>query len=51
MAIGLSFMWLAFVYASFYLVQQQRPFDAANLRAVVSTLLNALTAGTVLLIP
>ena len=45
---ALSFLWLAFVYASYYLVQQQRPFGAANLRAVVSVLLDLGTAGAFL---
>jgi hypothetical protein len=48
--IGLSFVWLAFVYASFYLVQQQRPFDAANARAVISMLLDVLSALALLLV-
>jgi hypothetical protein len=32
LAAGLGFVWLAFVYASFYLVQQQRPFDAERIQ-------------------
>jgi len=39
--------WIAFVYASFYLVQQQRPLAAENLRALASTLLDLLVAGSV----
>ena len=46
--IGLSFVWMAFVYASFYLVQQQRPITAANLQAVGALLLDALAAGAIL---
>jgi hypothetical protein len=45
---ALSFLWMAFVYASFYLVQQQRPFDGANLRAVGSTLLDLGTTCAIL---
>jgi dolichyl-phosphate-mannose-protein mannosyltransferase len=47
--IGLSFVWMAFVYASFYLVQQQRPFGGANLKAVGSVLLDGVAAVAVLL--
>ena len=48
--IGLSFLWIAFAYASFYLVQQQRPFDGANLKAVGSVLLDGAAASAVLLV-
>jgi hypothetical protein len=48
--IGFSFVWLAFVYASFYLVQQQRPFGGENLQAVVSTFLDLVTAGALTLV-
>jgi hypothetical protein len=43
----LGFVWMAFVYASFYLVQQQRPFDVVHLRAFTSTLLDLLAAGAI----
>jgi 4-amino-4-deoxy-L-arabinose transferase-like glycosyltransferase len=46
----LAFLWMAFVYASFYLVQQQRPFTAAQLQAIGSTLLDLVTAGALLAI-
>jgi 4-amino-4-deoxy-L-arabinose transferase-like glycosyltransferase len=39
---------MAFVYASFYLVQQHRPFTAANLQAVSDLVLDVLTAGAIL---
>ena len=46
----LCFVWLAFVYASFYLVQQQRPVDGDNLRALSSTLLDLAAAGAILVL-
>ena len=49
-AIVASFLWMAFVYASFYLVPEQRPLDVARLRAIGGTLLNLLAATLVLLI-
>jgi hypothetical protein len=64
-AVVLGFAWMAFVYASFYLVQQQRPFDSvriqqawgnlrnlglADLRAIGSTLLDILVAGATMLV-
>jgi 4-amino-4-deoxy-L-arabinose transferase-like glycosyltransferase len=48
--IALSFIWLAIVYASFYLVQQQRPFSATNARAVWSVLQDLLVAGLIVLV-
>jgi hypothetical protein len=45
---ALSFLWLAFVYASYFLVQQQRPLDGGNLQATGSTLLDLLTAAVIL---
>jgi len=42
-----SFVWMAFVYASFYLVQQQRPFGPANLQAILTLLLNVSVAGLI----
>ena len=47
-AIALGFLWMTFVYASFYLVQNQRPFTGANLRALTSTFLALVTAGAIL---
>jgi hypothetical protein len=44
----LGFLWMAFVYASFYLVQQQRPFGTEVLRAVGSLLLELAVAGAIL---
>jgi 4-amino-4-deoxy-L-arabinose transferase-like glycosyltransferase len=44
-AIALGFCWLAFVYASFYLVQQQRPVDGSHLRGTASTVLDLAVAG------
>jgi len=41
----LCFAWMAFVYASFYLVRQQRPFDGENLAAAGATALALCTAG------
>jgi hypothetical protein len=49
-AIGASFLWMAFVYASFYLVPAQRPLDAGHLRAIGGTLLNLLAAAWLLLV-
>jgi hypothetical protein len=49
-AIVASFYWMAFVYASFYLVPEQRPVGAAHLRAVGETLLNLLTAALLLFV-
>ena len=49
-AIGASFIWMAFVYASFYLVPEQRPLDAARLQAIGGTLLDLLAAAFVLLL-
>ena len=46
--VAVSFLWLAFVYASYYLVQQQRPLDGGNLQAIGSTLLDLLTAAMIL---
>ncbi|MBN1641973.1 MAG: glycosyltransferase family 39 protein [Anaerolineae bacterium] len=46
---GAIVLWMAFVYASFYLVQDQRPFAAHNLRAVGSHALDVLAAGWILL--
>jgi 4-amino-4-deoxy-L-arabinose transferase-like glycosyltransferase len=43
-----SFVWLAFVYASYYMVQQQRPVSAANLRALGSVLLDLGAACAIL---
>lgn len=48
--IGLGFLWMAFVYASFYLVQQQRPLDGDNLRALGSTFLQLLVAGGIVFV-
>ncbi len=42
--------WMAFVYASFYLVQQQRPLGAANLGALAGSLLDILVSGCMLLV-
>jgi len=36
---------MAFVYASFYLVREQRPFDGENLAAAGATALALCTAG------
>ncbi len=47
-AIVLGFLWMTFVYASFYLVQNQRPLSGANLRALLSTGLDLATAGGML---
>ena len=44
----LGFLWMAFVFASLYLVQQQRPFGAENLRAVGSLLLDLAVAAAIL---
>ena len=49
-AIGASFLWMAFVYASFYLVPEQRPLGAGHLRAIGATLLNLLSAAYLLLV-
>ena len=46
--LGAVFCWLAFVYASFYLVQQQRPFAAYNLVAGGSAVLDAAVAAWIL---
>ena len=50
LTIALSFAWIAFVYASFYLVQQQRPFDHANIVAVGSAFLDVCAAGGMLIV-
>jgi hypothetical protein len=47
LVIALSFCWLAFVYASFYLVQQQRPINGAHVRAVGSVIVDLIVAGAV----
>lgn len=49
-AIGASFLWMVFVYASFYLVPEQRPLDAGHLQAIGGTLLNLLAAAFLLLV-
>jgi 4-amino-4-deoxy-L-arabinose transferase-like glycosyltransferase len=41
---------MAFVYASFYLVQQQRPVDEENIVAIGSTLLDIFVAGSILFV-
>ena len=48
--IAMAFVWMAFVYTSFYLVQQQRPLSVANLHALGSTFLDLLAAGAILLV-
>ena len=48
-AIGASFLWMAFVYASFYLVPEQRPVGAAQLQAIGGTALDLLVAALLLL--
>jgi hypothetical protein len=45
----LGFLWMAFVYASFYLVQQQRPLGAENVRAIASLLGSVATAAAILI--
>ena len=49
-AIGTSFLWMAFVYASFYLVPEQRPLNATQLDAIGGTLLDLLAAAVLLFI-
>ncbi len=46
--IGLSFVWMAFVYATFYLVQQQRPFNAEQAQAIGETLFNLAAAAAII---
>lgn len=50
MAIGASFLWMAFVYASFYLVPEQRPLAATHLRAMSGTLLDLIVTALLLLV-
>lgn len=50
LVIAASFAWLAFVYASFYLVPQQRPAGADNLLAMGSALGNLLAAAAILVL-
>jgi 4-amino-4-deoxy-L-arabinose transferase-like glycosyltransferase len=49
-AIGASFLWMAFVYASFYLVPEQRPLETNHLHAIGGTLLNLLAAACLLFV-
>lgn len=48
--IVMGLAWMAFVYASFYMVQQQRPLAAANLGAVVDDSLDLLASGCLLVV-
>jgi hypothetical protein len=48
--LGMVMLWMAFVYASFYLIQDQRPFGGQQLRAVGSILLDCAVAGWILVV-
>lgn len=50
LVLALAFVWMAFVFASFYLVRQQRPLSEVHVRAIASTLLDLLCAGGITLV-